>query len=57
MPRLVGKQSNSGLSAGLFLLISIGILGTLEYVGAIDFIRNFGAERGYIQGTQMPDAE
>ncbi|GEM_PF-1875480 len=55
MPRLVGKQSNSGLSVGLFLLISIGVLGALEYIGTIDVIPNFGTERGSLQGTQVAD--
>lgn len=57
MPRLVGKQSNSGLSVGLFLLISIAVLGALEYVGAVDLIPSFGAERDYLQGTQMPNTD
>ncbi len=53
MPRLVGKQSNSGLSVGLFLLISMGVLVTLEYAGTIDVVPNFGTERESFQGNRV----
>ncbi len=43
MPRLVGKRSNKGLIySGVFLLLAIATGGTLEYIGVIDLIPNFG---------------
>lgn len=54
MPRLVGKQSSGGLSIGLLLLLSIAVIGTLEYVGAIDLVPNFGLERSDFR-LQAPD--
>jgi hypothetical protein len=43
MPRLVGKSSNKGLIyGGAFLLLAIATAGTLEYIGVIDVIPNFG---------------
>lgn len=56
MPRLVGKQSSGSLSAGLLLLIAVGVLGTLEYVGTIDLIPNFGLERSNYPGIPAPNA-
>lgn len=54
MPRLVGKQSSGGLSIGLLLLLSIAVLGTLEYVGTFDLIPNFGLERPDYLRLQPP---
>jgi hypothetical protein len=42
MPRLVGKQSNSGLYVGLFLVIVIAVAVVMEYFGFIDLIDGFG---------------
>jgi len=43
MPRLVGKRSDKGLIySGVFLLLAIATAGTLEYIGVIDVIPNFG---------------
>ncbi len=43
MPRLVGKRSNKGvIYTGVFLVLAIAVAGTLEYVGAIDLIPDFG---------------
>jgi len=56
MPRLIGKQSSGGLSVGLLLLITVGVFGTLEYVGAIDLIPNFGLARSYYPGIPAPNA-
>lgn len=43
MPRLVGKRSNNGLIyGGVFLLLAIATGGTLEYIGVIDLVPNFG---------------
>jgi hypothetical protein len=55
MPRLVGKQSSGSLSVGLLLLITVGVLGTLEYVGVIDLIPNFGLERADYPGIPAPN--
>lgn len=54
MPRLVGRQSSGGLSIGLLLLLSIAVLGTLEYVGTFDLIPNFGLERSDHPRLQPP---
>ncbi len=46
MPRLVGKSSNKGLVyGGVLLVLAIATAGTLEYVGAIDVIPNFGKSK------------
>ncbi len=38
MPRLVGRQSNSGLSVVLLLLLAVGFVGMLEYFGVTNFL-------------------
>ena len=45
MPRLVGKQSNRGLYAGLVLLVALAGFVGLEYAGVINVIPGFGKER------------
>ena len=42
MPRLVGKQSNQGLSLGMLLLAAAAAYGVLEYSGTVDLIPNVG---------------
>ena len=43
MPRLVGKRSNKGLIyGGVFLLLAIATGVTLEYMGVIDLVPEFG---------------
>jgi hypothetical protein len=43
MPRLVGKSSNKGLVyGGVFLLLAIVTGVTLEYMGVIDLVPEFG---------------
>jgi hypothetical protein len=42
MPRLVGKQSNSGLYALSLLLIALIVAVTLEYLGVINLVDGFG---------------
>lgn len=44
MPRLVGKQSNSGLYVGLALLVAILGAVALEYFGVVNYVPNFGRE-------------
>ena len=38
MPRLVGRQSNSGVYVVLLLLIAVGVVGTLEYFGVTNLL-------------------
>lgn len=46
MPRLKGKQSNTGLSVALLLvLIGIGIALPLEYLGITNLVTNFGKDQ------------
>jgi hypothetical protein len=45
MPRLIGKQSNSGWYAGLFLILAIAAAASLEYFGFINMIPGFGQEQ------------
>lgn len=50
MPRLKGRQSNTGLSIALLLaLIGIGIAVPLEYLGITNLITNFGKDAGTAQ--------
>jgi hypothetical protein len=50
MPRLVGKQSNSGWYVGLFCVVAIAAAGTvaLEYCGIINEIPGFGKNQKLI---------
>jgi hypothetical protein len=43
MPRLVGKQSNSGLYTLLCLLGFIAVVVVLEYFGVINLVDDFGS--------------
>jgi hypothetical protein len=43
MPRLVGKQSNSGIYAFLCLLGFIAVIVALEYFGVINLVEDFGS--------------
>lgn len=42
MPRLTGKQANSIGPIALLLIAIAVLLGSLEYVGVVDFIPGFG---------------
>ncbi len=45
MPSLKGRQSNTGLSVALLLvLIAIGVAVPLEYLGITNLITNFGKD-------------
>jgi hypothetical protein len=45
VPRLIGKQSNNGWYAGLFLIAAIAITtGVLEYSGFTNVIPGFGQD-------------
>ena len=54
MPRLVGRQSNSGASILLLLLIAIGVASALEYEGVIDVAPNFGKSFVGDRSTSQP---
>jgi hypothetical protein len=51
MPRLVGKQSNSGIYALLFLLGFIAIVVALEYFGVINLVDGFGSATNLFNST------
>jgi hypothetical protein len=53
MPRLVGRQSNSGASVVLLLLIAIGAATALEYEGVMNVVPNFGKD---YMGDKAPAA-
>ena len=44
MPRLIGKQSNSGWYVGSLLILAIAIAGIFEYTGFINVIPGLGRE-------------
>ena len=44
MPRLVGKQSNEGLYAGLVLIAAVLVAGSCEYFGVINVVPGFGSD-------------
>ncbi|NJP08863.1 MAG: hypothetical protein HC866_04765 [Leptolyngbyaceae cyanobacterium RU_5_1] len=52
MPRLIGKQSNSGQYVGALLIVAIATAGCVEYFGVIDFVPNFGKSGAYISNAQ-----
>jgi|GEM_PF-580449 len=57
MPRLIGKQSNNGWYAGIFLLSAIAAAVFLEYFGMINVVPGFGKERkpfSYSPLTSVP---
>ena len=46
MPRLVGKQSNNELLAGLILVVAVGaVAGSAEYYGYTNFIPSWGSNQ------------
>jgi hypothetical protein len=54
MPRLVGKQSNSGLWASVVLVVAIAAAaGASEYLGYTNFIPGWGKDRRAI-GQAIP---
>ncbi|MGB3493515.1 MAG: hypothetical protein WBA57_12350 [Elainellaceae cyanobacterium] len=44
MPRLIGKQSNSGWYVGSAFILAIAIVVACEYTGLINIIPGFGRE-------------
>jgi hypothetical protein len=56
MPRLVGKQSNSGLYVGLVCFAAIAVAGTvaMEYFGVINTVPGFGRNQKLIGQVQLP---
>lgn len=53
MPRLVGRQSNSSWYTGLFLVVAIATLGSLEYLGVINIIPGFGEDQRFGDQSQQ----
>ena len=51
MPRLVGKQSNEGLYAGLVLIAAVLVAGSCEYFGVINVIPGFGSDTNILKGN------
>jgi hypothetical protein len=45
MPRLLGKSSKAPLYIGTALAIAVAGVATIEYLGVIDVIPDFGKER------------
>jgi hypothetical protein len=46
MPRLVGRQSNNGLLAGVVLVVALGAVAvSAEYYGYTNFIQDWGKDR------------
>jgi hypothetical protein len=56
MPRLVGKQSNSGLYVGLACCAAIAVAGTIamEYFGVINNVPGFGKNQKLIGQAHLP---
>jgi hypothetical protein len=56
MPRLVGKQSNAGLYAGLISLTAIVVAGAvaMEYFGVINEVPGFGRNQKSIGQVESP---
>jgi hypothetical protein len=56
MPRLVGKQSNSGLYVGLVCFAAIAVAGTvaMEYFGVINTVPGFGKDQKLMGQVQLP---
>jgi hypothetical protein len=44
MPRLIGKQSNNGWYAGLFVIFVIAAAVSIEHFGFINIIPGFGRD-------------
>jgi hypothetical protein len=42
MPRLVGKQSNTAAPLSLLILVAIGVVMTLEYIGFTEVLNGSG---------------
>jgi hypothetical protein len=51
MPRLVGKQSNSGLYAFLFFLGFTAVIVAMEYFGVINLVDGFGSATNLFNST------
>ncbi|HEY9828587.1 MAG TPA: hypothetical protein V6D19_24390 [Stenomitos sp.] len=56
MPRLIGKQSNSGLYGSVLLTVIVAVAAAvgLEYLGYINVVTGFGREaRPFSQGYKL----
>ncbi|HEY9644502.1 MAG TPA: hypothetical protein V6C57_28660 [Coleofasciculaceae cyanobacterium] len=51
MPRLIGKQTNSGGYIALLLLAAAGTVGVMEYAGAVDIFPHIDIGNGYVGET------
>ncbi|MBW4652705.1 MAG: hypothetical protein KME20_06735 [Kaiparowitsia implicata GSE-PSE-MK54-09C] len=51
MPRLAGKREDNSWMIGLVLIAGVAAVGTLEYMGATNFIPEFGRESGRVEQT------
>jgi hypothetical protein len=55
MPRLVGKQSNSGLLTGVVLVAAVAVAaGGVEYFGYTNFIPGWGSDQKTISKSLQP---
>lgn len=54
MPRLIGKQSNEGLYAGLVLIAAVLVAGSCEYFGVINVIPEFGSNTNLLNRYLSP---
>jgi hypothetical protein len=55
MPRLVGKQSNSGLLTSVVLVVAIvAAAGGAEYLGYTNFIPGWGKDQKTMSQSQKP---
>jgi hypothetical protein len=52
MPRLIGKSSKTPVYLGTALVIAIAGGITLEYLGVIDVVPNFGKDRKMISQSE-----
>jgi hypothetical protein len=52
MPRLVGKQSNNELLAGLILVVAVGaVAGSAEYYGYTNLIPSWGRDQAPVSSN------
>ena len=55
MPRLIGKSSKTPIYLGTALVIAIAGGITLEYLGMVDVVPNFGKDRKLIGQSERPN--
>jgi hypothetical protein len=53
VPRLVGKQSNEGLYAGVVLIAAVLVAGSCEYFGVVNVVPGFGSETNMLNRVLM----